>query len=240
VITPDVGGGFGTKAFIYREYPLCAFAAEKLRRPVKWVAERGEHFVADSQARDNITFAEMALDRRGKFLAMRVDLKADMGAYLSQFGPFIPVLGASMTPGLYDIPAVHARIRGYYTHTLPVDAYRGAGRPEAAYVIERLVDTVARELAIGRDELRRLNFILPEKMPYKTATGRVYDGGEFDGHMRQAMEAAGWGEFKQRLKEARRPAGSGGSGLPLISRPAPSGRRSGRRCGSTRTAASRS
>jgi aerobic carbon-monoxide dehydrogenase large subunit len=213
VITPDVGGGFGTKAFIYREYPLCAFAAEKLRRPVKWVAERGEHFVADSQARDNITFAEMALDRRGKFLAMRVDLKADMGAYLSQFGPFIPVLGASMTPGLYDIPAVHARIRGYYTHTLPVDAYRGAGRPEAAYVIERLVDTVARELAIGRDELRRLNFIPPKKMPYKTATGRVYDGGEFDGHMRQAMEAAGWGEFKQRLKEAKKAGRIRGIGL---------------------------
>jgi carbon-monoxide dehydrogenase large subunit len=213
IVTPDVGGGFGTKAFIYREYPLCAFAAEKLKRPVKWVADRGEHFVADSQGRDNLVHAEMALDGKGKFLAMRVDLKADMGAYLSQFGPFIPVLGASMTPGVYDIPAVHVRIRGYYTHTVPVDAYRGAGRPEAAYVVERLVDEAARVLAIGRDELRRLNFIAPERMPYKTATERIYDTGEFDGHMRRAMEVAGWAEFERRLKEARKGGRIRGIGL---------------------------
>jgi carbon-monoxide dehydrogenase large subunit len=213
VITPDVGGGFGTKAFIYREYPLCAFAAEKLKRPVKWVADRGEHFVADSQGRDNLAQAELALDARGKFLAMRVDLRADMGAYLSQFGPFIPVLGASMTPGVYDIPAVQVRIRGYYTHTMPVDAYRGAGRPEAAYLVERLVDQAARELGIGRDELRRLNFIAPERMPYRTATGRTYDTGEFDGHMRRAMEVAGWAEFEQRSKEAKKAGRIKGIGL---------------------------
>jgi aerobic carbon-monoxide dehydrogenase large subunit len=213
VITPDVGGGFGTKAFIYREYPLCAFAAEKLGRAVKWVADRGEHFVADSQGRDNLAQAELALDGRGKFLAMRVDLKADMGAYLSQFGPFIPVLGASMTPGVYDIPTVHVRIHGYYTHTMPVDAYRGAGRPEAAYVVERLVDQAARELAVGRDELRRLNFIAPESMPYKTATDRIYDTGKFDGHMRRAMEVAGWPTFEQRLKEAKKAGRIRGIGL---------------------------
>jgi aerobic carbon-monoxide dehydrogenase large subunit len=213
VVTPDVGGGFGTKAFIYREYPLCAFAAERLGRPVKWVGERGEHFLGDAQGRDNLAFAELALDGRGKFLAMRVDLKADMGAYLSQFGPFIPVLGASMTPGVYDIPTVHVRIRGYYTHTLPVDAYRGAGRPEAAYVIERLVDYAARELKIRGDELRRRNFIPPAKMPYTTVTGRIYDTGEFDGHMRRAMEAAGWAEFEQRLKEAKKTGRIRGIGL---------------------------
>lgn len=213
VITPDVGGGFGTKAFIYREYPLCASAAERLKRPVKWVADRTEHFVGDSQGRDNLVFAEMAVDRNGRFLAMRVDLKADMGAYLSQYGPYIPVLGASMTPGLYDIPTVHVRIRGYYTHTLPVDAYRGAGRPEAAYVIERLVDHVARELGKAPDAIRALNFIPPAKMPYKTAAGRTYDSGEFDGHMRRAMEVAGWADFKNRFRDAKKKGKVRGIGL---------------------------
>ena len=213
VITPDVGGGFGTKAFIYREYPLCAFAAEKLGRPVKWVADRSEHFVGDAQGRDNLVHAELALDARGKFLAMRVDLKADLGAYLSQFGPFIPVLGASMTPGVYDIPTVHVRVRGYYTHTMPVDAYRGAGRPEAAYVIERLADQAARELGVARDALRALNFVPPQKMPFTTATGRIYDSGEFEGHMRRAMEVAEWAGFEQRSKEARRAGRIRGIGM---------------------------
>jgi carbon-monoxide dehydrogenase large subunit len=161
LITPDVGGGFGTKSFIFREYPLCAVAAERLGRPVKWNADRTEHFVGDAQGRDNLAFAEMAIDRRGKFLAMRVDLKADMGAYLSQYAPYIPVLGAGLTPGCYDIPALHVRIRGYYSHTVPVDAYRGAGRPEAAYVVERLVDHIAREVGKTPDAIRSLNFIPP-------------------------------------------------------------------------------
>jgi aerobic carbon-monoxide dehydrogenase large subunit len=171
---------------------------------VKWMADRTEHFVSDSQGRDNLVLAEMAIDRRGRFLAMRVDLKADLGAYLSQYGPFIPMLGASMTPGAYDIPAVHVRIRGYYTHTTPVDAYRGAGRPEAAYVIERLVDHVARELGKAPDALRLLNFIPPERMPYRTATDRTYDSGDFAGHMRRAMEIADWAGFKDRLRTAKR------------------------------------
>jgi carbon-monoxide dehydrogenase large subunit len=213
IVTPDVGGGFGTKAFIYREYPLCAFAAEKLGRPVKWVADRGEHFVGDTQGRDNLVLAEMALDSSGKFLAMRVDLKADLGAYLSQYGPYIPVLGASMTPGVYDIPAVHVRVRGYYTNTVPVDAYRGAGRPEAAYVVERLVDHVARVTRRAPEEVRRANFIPPERMPYRTATDRIYDTGEFAGHMRRAMEAAGWADFEQRLKEAQKAGRIRGIGL---------------------------
>jgi carbon-monoxide dehydrogenase large subunit len=213
IVTPDVGGGFGTKAFIYREYPLCAFAAERLKRPVKWIADRGEHFVGDTQGRDNLVLAEMALDRDGRFLAMRVDLKADLGAYLSQYGPYIPVLGASMTPGVYDIPVVHVRVRGYYTNTVPVDAYRGAGRPEAAYVIERLVDHVAREIGRGPDDLRRTNFIAPEKMPYKTASDRVYDTGEFDGHMRHAMAGADWAGFGRRLEEAKKAGQVRGIGL---------------------------
>src|SRR5262249_10239993 len=155
--TPDVGGGFGTKLFTYREYALAALAAKKLRQPVKWISERSEHFLADSQGRDNVTTAKLALDGNDRFLALDVDLVADMGAYLSCYGPFIPFIGAGMSPGVYDIPACHIRIRGVYTNTVPVDAYRGAGRPEAAYVIERLVDVAAREIGVAPDVLRRKN-----------------------------------------------------------------------------------
>jgi carbon-monoxide dehydrogenase large subunit len=203
VVTPDVGGGFGTKMFPFREYPLCALAAERLQRPVKWFADRSEHFLADAQGRDNLTRAEMALDRRGRFLALRVDLKADLGAYLSNYGPFVPANGALMAPGLYDIAAVHGRIRGYYTNTLPVDAYRGAGRPEAAYVIERLVDHIARELGKTPDAIRALNFIASDRLPYTTGTGRVYDSGDFEGHMRRAMDVADWANFTARRKHSR-------------------------------------
>ncbi|KAA2234386.1 xanthine dehydrogenase family protein molybdopterin-binding subunit [Salinarimonas soli] len=213
VITPDVGGGFGTKIFMYREYPLCALAAERLKRPVRWMAERTEHFLGDAQGRDNVTTAEMALDKRGRFLGLRVDLRANMGAYLSQFAPFIPTGGARMSPGCYDIPAVHARVRGYFTHTVPVDAYRGAGRPEAAYVIERLVDHVARETGKSPDAVRALNFVKPAAMPHTTQTDRVYDSGEFEGHMRRAMEAADWAGFKERLKASRKAGKARGIGF---------------------------
>jgi carbon-monoxide dehydrogenase large subunit len=213
VVTPDVGGGFGTKIFMYREYPLCAVAAERLKRPVKWAADRTEHFMGDAQGRDNVTTARMAVDANGRFLALRVDLRADLGAYLSQFAPFVPASGANMSPGAYDIPAVHARIRGYYTNTLPVDAYRGAGRPEAAYVIERFVDHVARELGLARDAVRAMNFIKPEAMPYTTATGRVYDSGDFEGHMRRAMEVAEWAGFDARAAAAGKEGRIRGIGL---------------------------
>src|SRR5215213_1232078 len=149
---------------------LAAVAARQLRRPVKWVSDRSEHFLADSQGRDNITAAKLALDENERFLALDIDLVADMGAYLSCYAPFIPFIGAGMSPGVYDIPACHVRIRGVFTNTVPVDAYRGAGRPEAAYVIERLVDSAARELAIEPDALRRKNFI--QATPYTTATGK--------------------------------------------------------------------
>ena len=137
VVTNDVGGGFGTKAVIYREYPLLLVAAERLGAPVKWVADRTEHFLGDAQGRDNETTAEMALDRDGRFLAMRVDIRGNLGAYLSQFGPYIPWLGATMATGTYDIPALHARCRGIYTNTVPVDAYRGfvAARLPAARIL---------------------------------------------------------------------------------------------------------
>ncbi len=129
IVTPDVGGGFGTKTFVYAEYPLAAIAAKKLGKPVKWIGERSEHFLVDTQGRDNIATAEMAMDTAGTFLALRVDLLANMGAYLSQYGPWIPHGGLTMATGVYAIPHLYAYCRGIYTNTVPVDAYRGAGRP---------------------------------------------------------------------------------------------------------------
>ena len=137
----------------------------------------------------------MALDGDGRFLGLRVDLTANLGAYISQYGPFIPHIGATMSTGVYDIPALAVTIHGVYTNTCPVDAYRGAGRPEAAFLLEKLVDECARELGIGREEIRRRNFIRPEQFPYRTATDRLYDVGEFDGHMTLALERAGWASF---------------------------------------------
>ena len=207
VVTPDVGGGFGTKLFSYREYALAAVAAKRLREPVTWIADRSEHFLGDAQGRDNVTTARLALDERHRFLALDVDLIADMGAYLSQFAPYIPYLGAGMSPGVYDIPACHVRVRGVYTNTVPVDAYRGAGRPEAAYVIERLVDVAAREVGIAPDELRRRNFIKPSAMPYRTATGKSYDSGDFAAHLRARAGA-------RRLGRIQNPAGAIEEGGP--------------------------
>jgi carbon-monoxide dehydrogenase large subunit len=213
VVTPDVGGGFGTKIFVYAEYPLVLFAAEKLKRPVKWVCGRSEAYLSDSQGRDNLTTAELAMDAEGRFLGLRVDLKANMGGYLAQFGPFIPWVGITMAPGVYAIPTMFVTIDGVYTNTLPVDAYRGAGRPEAAYCIERLVDEAARVTGIDRIELRRRNFIKPEMMPYKTAAGRTYDTGEFDGHLTRALEVVDWAGFKAREAESAKRGVFRGIGL---------------------------
>lgn len=203
VITPDVGGGFGTKSFVYQEYPLAAIAAKKLGTPVKWIGDRSEHFLIDSHGRDNFAVAEMAMDEDGKFLAMRVDLLAGMGAYLSQFGPFIPEGGLTMLTGLYDIPHLYALCRGVYTHTVTVDAYRGAGRPEAAYLVERLVDQCGRETGLGPVEIRRRNFIQPEALPYETQGGRIYDSGEFDGHLDQALTVSDYKGFEERAAASK-------------------------------------
>jgi len=213
VVTPDVGGGFGTKIFMYREYPLTMVAAEKLKRPVRWVADRTEHFLADTHGRANLATATMALDGRGRFIGLKVDLAAEMGAYLSQYGPFIPWVGTTMTPGCYNIPAVHVRFRGVLTNTTPVDAYRGAGRPEAAYLIERLVDAIAIETGKTPDAVRALNFVKPSEMPHKTQTGPTYDSGEFEGHMRRAMEVADWKGFKARLRASTKAGKIRGIGL---------------------------
>jgi carbon-monoxide dehydrogenase large subunit len=203
VVTPDVGGGFGPKTFVYREYPLVLEAAKRLGRPVKWTGDRTEHFLTDAQGRDNVVTAEMAMDKDGRFLALRVNLLANMGAYISQYGPFIPFIGVTMSTGVYDIRALDVSVTGVYTNTCPVDAYRGAGRPEAAFLLEKLVDACARDLGLGADEIRRRNFIKPEQMPYRTQTGRLYDTGEFAGHMDLALQRAEWNRFSERLDEAK-------------------------------------
>lgn len=213
VVTPDVGGGFGTKIFLYREYPLAMIAAEKLKRPVRWVSDRNEHFLADTHGRANLSTATMALDAKGRFIGLKVDLSAEMGAWLSQYGPFIPWVGTTMTPGCYNIPAVHVVFRGVLTNTTPVDAYRGAGRPEAAYLIERLVDAIARETGKTPDGVRAQNFVKPSEMPHKTQTGPVYDSGEFEGHMRRAMEVADWTGFKARQKASAKAGKIRGIGM---------------------------
>ena len=213
VITPDVGGGFGTKLFPYREYALAAVASKQLQRPVAWIADRSDHFLGDMQGRDNVTTARLALDEKHRFLALEVDLVANMGAYLSQFAPLIPTLGAVLSPGVYDISTCHIRVRGVYTNTVPVDAYRGAGRPEAAYVIERLVDHAAREVGMTPDALRRRNFIKPSAMPYQSATGQNYDSGNFATHLKRAQELADWSGFAKRLRLSKKAGRLRGIGL---------------------------
>lgn len=213
VVTHDVGGGFGTKVFPYREYPLALIAAKRLGRPVRWACDRSEHFVADAHGRDNVTTMRMAMDEDGRFLALDVDLTAAMGAYLHTFGPYIPSLGTTIGTGVYDIEACAFRFRGVYTHTTPTDAYRGAGRPEAIYALERLVDQCARDLKIAPDEIRRRNFIRPEQMPYKTPFGRIYDTGDFEQHLKAAMEQAEWAAFSDRAKKAEKAGLVRGIGL---------------------------
>ncbi len=213
VLTKDVGGGFGPKAFAYREYALVLEAAKRLNRPVKWVGGRGEHLLTDAHGRDNAVEAEMAMDKDGKFLAMKVNLIANMGAYLSENAVFVPELGASMTTGLYDIPTIDLTIRNVYTNTCPVDAYRGAGRPEAAYLVERLADECARDMGMTRDAIRRLNFIAKDNFPHTTPANRTYDVGEFEGHLDKALELSEWHAFEARQKVAAKAGKLRGIGL---------------------------
>ncbi|RLQ87544.1 xanthine dehydrogenase family protein molybdopterin-binding subunit [Notoacmeibacter ruber] len=200
VMTYDVGGGFGPKSWAYREYVLVCEAARRLGSPVKWTADRTDHFLTDAQGRDNLVSASMAMDEEGRFLGLRIDLLANMGAYTSRNAMLIPYLGASMATGIYDIATLDMNITGVYTNTAPVDAYRGAGRPEAAFLIEKLVDVCAREMGLAQDEIRRRNFI--SSFPYKTPAGRNYDVGEPAGHMDAAMDKADWSGFETRLQKS--------------------------------------
>ncbi len=204
VITPNVGGGFGMKAFTYPEQALVVWAARRLRRPVKWQEDRGEGFLSDNQGRDHASRAELALDEHGKFLGLRVSIIANLGAYLSQLGPFIPTRSSDLLSGIYTTPAIHVNVKGVCTNTVPVCAYRGAGRPEAAYLLERLVDAAARDLGMAPDAIRRRNFIPPAAMPYTSATKLVFDSGEFERVMDLSMKNADWAGFAARRAESER------------------------------------
>ena len=204
VVTKDVGGGFGMKSFIYHEYPLVLFAAKKLGRPVKWTSERSEAFLSDTQGRDHVTEAAIALDKDLKILAIRTHTVAAMGGYLSHFAPFVPTLAApGMQVGVYAIPVFYTSTKCVFTNTVPVDAYRGAGRPEAAYVIERLVDMAAQDLKIDPAALRRRNFITKEQMPYTFPSKGVIDSGDFARNMDDALGIASWADFSGRAKSAK-------------------------------------
>ena len=177
VIAPDVGGGFGSKIFIYPEEVVCLWAARKVGRPVKWTAERSESFVTDAHGRDHVTRAELALDANGKILALRAKTVANLGAYMSTFSSSVPTyLYATLMSGQYDIPQIYCEVDAVYTNTVPVDAYRGAGRPEATFVVERLVEVAAREMKIEPAELRKRNFI--KSFPHQTPVIMAYDAGD--------------------------------------------------------------
>ncbi|MBV8533981.1 MAG: molybdopterin-dependent oxidoreductase, partial [Alphaproteobacteria bacterium] len=216
VIAPDVGGGFGTKGKHHPEETLAVWAARRLGRPVRWTGSRSESFVSDAQGRDHATTAELALDAEGNFLAVRVDTTADVGAYVSTFGASIPsAIYSALLAGVYKTPAVYVEVTTAFTNTVPTDAYRGAGRPEACYVLERLADKAAAALKLDRAEIRRRNLILPTAMPYKTPLGPTYDNGDYPRLLSRALEIAGYAGFEQRRAEAQRRGKRRGIGMAL-------------------------
>jgi len=201
VIAPDVGGGFGSKIYLYPEETAMVWAAKRVGRPIKWAAERSESFLADAHGRDHVTQAELALDRDGKFLALRVHTTAAMGAYLSTFASCIPtILYATLLAGQYTTPVIHCEVDAVFTNTAPVDAYRGAGRPEATYVVERIVHQAGVELGLPQDEIRRRNFI--RTFPYQTPVALLYDTGGYDALLDEAMKMADANGFAARKAEA--------------------------------------
>ncbi len=204
VIAPDVGGGFGSKIFLYAEETMLTWAAGQIKRPIKWTADRSEAFLSDAHGRDHVTKAELALDKSGRFLGLRVHTTAGLGAYLSTFASSVPsMLYATLLAGQYKTPAIYCEVTAVFTHTAPVDAYRGAGRPEATYVVERIVETAARELKLDPAEIRRRNFIT--EFPYQTPVALCYDIGNYEGTLTEAMRIADVAGFDARRKasEAR-------------------------------------
>jgi len=216
VVSPNVGGGFGTKAFLYPEQALVVWAARKIGRPVKWTSERTEAFLSDAQGRDLVNIGELALDADGKFLAIRVTTYGAIGGYLSNFIPFVLTIGPTgMLTGTYDIPAAYVNVKGVMTNTVPVDAYRGAGRPEAIYLIERLVDLAAEELGLTRDAIRRRNFVKPEQMPYATPLHHEFDSGEFEALMDTCIAKSDWDGAPDRKADAEARGRLHGIGLAV-------------------------
>jgi carbon-monoxide dehydrogenase large subunit len=214
VVAPDVGGGFGSKIYHYAEEAAVTWAAAQLGRPVKWTAERSESFMSDAHGRDHITHAELALDRDGKFIGLRVSTLANLGGYLSTFGPAVPTyLYATLLAGTYTTPAIYAEVKGVFTNTVPVDAYRGAGRPEASYLLERLVDKAASELKTDPAELRRKNFIPKNAYPYQTPVALAYDSGDYFSTLDLALNAADYSGFGKRRDDAKKRGKLRGIGL---------------------------
>ena len=204
VLSGDVGGGFGGKGFLYPEYVLVVWAARRLGRPVKWTGTRSEHFLADIQARDHLDGAALALDSHGRFLALRVTSMINIGAYIVPHAVFVPIFHFSrILSSVYAIRHIHARLEGAFTNTAPLHAYRGIGRAEAIYLIERLIERAARVTGIDAVTLRRRNFIAPEAMPYTTPVGVTYDSGAFAETMDKALALAGWDDVGRRREEAR-------------------------------------
>ena len=202
VIAPDVGGGFGSKIYIYPEEIVCLWASKKSGVPVKWVADRTESFLTDAHGRDHVSEVQMAFDADNRMTALKVDTIANFGAYMSLFSSAVPTyLYATLLSGQYVIPAIHANVRAVYTNTAPVDAYRGAGRPEATYLLERTIETAARELGVAPAELRRKNFI--REFPYQTPVIMNYDAGDYEASLEAAMKAADHAGFEARREEAK-------------------------------------
>ena len=203
VVAPDVGGGFGSKIYHYAEEAIVTWAAGKVRKPVKWTAERNESFMSDAHGRDHVSTAEMAIDKNGQFLALRVSTLANMGAYLSTFAPCVPTyLYATLLAGVYKTPVIYCEVKAIFTNTVPVDAYRGAGRPEATFLLERLVDAVAHDTGIDKVDLRRRNFIPNDAFPYQTPVALQYDSGDYTATLNRALQVADYAGFESRRKAA--------------------------------------
>jgi aerobic carbon-monoxide dehydrogenase large subunit len=212
VIAPDVGGGFGSKIYIYPEEIVCLWASKKTGVPVKWNSDRTEAFLTDAHGRDHVTHAEMAFDKDNNIIALKTDTIANLGAYMSLFSSVVPTyLHATLLSGQYNIPAIHCNMRAVYTNTAPVDAYRGAGRPEATYTVERMVETAARELGVSPAELRRQNFI--RTFPHQTPVIFCYDAGDFEASLDMAMKAADYAGFPKRKAKAAKEGKLRGIGM---------------------------
>ena len=201
VIAPDVGGGFGSKIFLYAEETIITWASQKIVRPIKWTAERSESFITDAHGRDHITHAKLGLDADGNFTALKVETYANMGAYLSTFASSVPTyLYATLLAGVYKTPVIYANVKAIFTNTVPVDAYRGAGRPEASYLLERIVDKAARETGLDQVDIRTKNMIAPDAFPYQTPVALAYDSGDYQATLASAIKLANVDGFSERRK----------------------------------------
>jgi len=204
VVAPDVGGGFGSKIYHYAEEAIVTWSAGKLKKPVKWTADRSESFMSDAHGRDHVSTAELALDAKGMFLGLKVHTLANMGAYLSTFATAVPTyLYATLLAGVYTTPVIYTEVKAVFTNTVPVDAYRGAGRPEATFLLERLVDAAAHDTGLDRVEIRKQNFIPRDAFPYQTPVALQYDSGDYFATLAGALKTADWAGFEARRTAAK-------------------------------------